>query len=84
MVSPLSANTILNSDWGKKCLLKSDVEFQVLREGYGIVCGTVYFCVDDVLDKFDGVVGNSVNLCTENNTEMFSIKKVQKESAKNP
>lgn len=36
-----------------------------MREGYGIVGGAVYFCVDDVLDKFDGVVGDSVNLSTE-------------------
>lgn len=35
-----------------------------MREGYGIVGGAVYFCVDDVLDKFDGVVGDSMNLCT--------------------
>lgn len=39
--------------------------FQVVREGYGIVRGAVYFCVDDVLDKFDGVVGDPVDLRAE-------------------
>lgn len=36
-----------------------------LRLGYRVVSGTVYFCIDDVLDKFYCVIGDSMNLCRE-------------------
>lgn len=55
-----------------------------LREGYGIVGGAVYFCVDDVLDKFDGVVGDSVNLCTETVQKRTPKGSRSKRSRKNP
>lgn len=35
------------------------------RQGYRIVSGAVDFCIDDVLDKFYGVIGDSMNLCTK-------------------
>lgn len=58
------------------------MDFPVPREGYGIVCGAVYFCVDDVLDKFDGVVGDSVNLRTRQDRNV--LYSVGNGSVKNP
>lgn len=58
------------------------MDFPFPREGYGIVCGAVYFCVDDVLDKIDGVVGDSVNLRTRQDRNV--LYSVGNGSAKNP
>lgn len=35
------------------------------RKGYRVVSGTVDFCVDDILDKCNCVIGNSMNLRAE-------------------
>lgn len=32
------------------------------QKGYRVVSSAVYFCIDDVLNKFYCVIGNSMNL----------------------
>lgn len=43
-----------------------------VREGYRVVSGAVDFRIDDVLDKVNGVIGDSMNLCVEREYNAFS------------
>lgn len=47
-----------------RSIYKDSASSLQVREGYRVISGTVDFCIDDVLDKIDCVIGDSMNLRT--------------------